>query len=265
MSQTPLRQLISQGAAAPRERFFDLPLKQQLQVAREIFRLHASLIFSRKFIWFLLGLLAYMVLRYIINYHSDVSERVTQQSVIPALLLLPLVAMAVLTNMFLISAEKENRTLESMFTLAGSRYRIWLLRIAVLQTVLLALSYALAVIAFFTFTDLAIFGTALHVFVPVFFVGNLTLYFSVKLRSALGAGLLTGLMLFVFLVLELIFRNIGQYRYGLFFNPYALPREIDPATWNTWVWQNRIGILILGGAFLYAALRGMDRRERLLQ
>ena len=51
----------------------------------------------------------------------------------------------------------------------------------------------------------------------------------------------------------------------LFFNPYDVPRRLDPATWNLWMWQNRIGVLALAGLMLFAALRGMEVRERLLR
>ena len=265
MSQADLRHLIRSERTATRERFFDLPVIEQLRTVWEIFRLQASLIFSQKFIWFLLGIVAYMVLRYIGNYHTDVINRVTQQTVIPELLAFPMVVLAILTNMFLISIEKENRTLEGMFTLAGSRYRIWLLRIATLHVILFGMTFALSLIAFFTFTDMAILGTSIHVFVPVFLVANLTLYFSVKFRSALGAGMLAVLALLFSLIFHEILSESGLYRYLLFFNPYALPRDIDPATWNTWMWQNRIGVMLIGCGFLYAALRKTDQRERLLQ
>jgi len=44
-----------------------------------------------------------------------------------------------------------------------------------------------------------------------------------------------------------------------------MPRQLDPETWNLWMWQNRIGVVLAGGLLLFATLRGMDERERLLR
>ncbi|NUM76644.1 hypothetical protein HUU40_19945, partial [candidate division KSB1 bacterium] len=46
---------------------------------------------------------------------------------------------------------------------------------------------------------------------------------------------------------------------------YDMPRQLDPETWNLWMWQNRIGVLCCGAFLLFTALRGMEERERLLR
>jgi hypothetical protein len=103
---------------------------------------------------------------------------------------------------------------------------------------------------------------AWHAFVPTLFVGAMTLCFAVKLRSGLAAGMISAgllaLAMFLFEILE-------APRYFIYFNPYHMPRRLDPETWNVWMWQNRIGVLCAAGFLLFAALRGMEVRERLLR
>jgi Na+/proline symporter len=149
-----------------------------------------------------------------------------------------------------------------MFTTAGSRYKVWLLRLGTLNVILFILAFALSAVAFFTITDIPIIGMALHGFVPAFFVGNMTLYFAVRFRSGFAAGMVAaGLLVLILMFSELL----NETRYFLYFNPYDVPRRLDPGTWNLWMWQNRVGVLCLGGFLLFAALRGMEVRERLLR
>ena len=265
MNQTDLRSVVMAHSASAHEKFSELSVSSKIKVAWEVFRLQASLMFSQKLLWVLLGELVYLVLRYVENYHDDVVSRVTQNGVVNELLAFPLVVLAVLMNMFLISGEKEKRTLEGMFTTAGSRYKVWLLRTVSLNITIFLMALALSVLTYFTFTDLPIWGATFHVFVPVFFIGNMTLYFSVKFRSALAAGMVAGIFIFLLLIINTFMEESGFYRYMLFFNPYELPREIDPATWVVWTWQNKISLLVLSFAMLFAALRGMNNREKLLR
>jgi hypothetical protein len=262
MSHSQLQDSISSPNFTNDHRFSDLPARDQLAVTWEIFRLQARVIFSQKFVWFLAGLVAYFVVVYVVNYNQPMIDRMAQQDVFYWLLEFPLSALAVYLNMQLITAEKDSRTLEVMFTTAGSRYKVWLLRIGTLAVILLALSFGLSAMSFFTFTDLPIFGMGLNAFVPTFFVGNMTLYFAVRFRSGFAAGMISaGLLVMVLMFSELY----NETRYFLYFNPYDVPRRLDPETWNFWMWQNRIAVFLMGGFLLFSALRGMEVRERLLR
>jgi ABC-type transport system involved in multi-copper enzyme maturation permease subunit len=249
-------------ASSGHSRFADLSARAQLSIAWEIFRLQARIVFSHKFVWFMAGILIYFVVAYIINYNQSVIERMPMEDVLPVLLEFPLAALAVYLSMQVIASEKDNRTLEVMFTTAGSRYKVWLLRLGTLNVILLILAFALSALAFFTFTDIPIIGMALHAFVPTFFAGSMTLYFAVRFRSGFAAGMVAaGLLVLMLMFVE----PLSETRYFLFFNPYEVPRRLDPGTWNLSMWQNRIGVLVLAGLMLFAALRGMEVRERLLR
>jgi ABC-type transport system involved in multi-copper enzyme maturation permease subunit len=239
-----------------------LPLRQRLQVAFEILRAQAQILFSKKFIWFVLGVLAQFVIVYVINYRQELNERLVQENVVPLMLYFPLVVIAIFMNMQLISSEKDNRTLEILFTTAGSRYKVWLLRLATVNLVLLAMAFMQSILTYFGITDIEILATALNGFVTPFSVGALTFFLSVRLRSGFGAAMLTALLVVLcFMFTELL----EDTRYLLFFNPYNIPRRIDPETWNLWMWQNRMTLLVAGLALQFFGLRGLENRERLLR
>ena len=128
----------------------------------------------------------------------------------------------------------------------------------------LHLDLFLSILVFYTFMDYSILGMTWNTFVTLFFVGNLTLYFAVRMRSGLGAGMVTGLVLFLHLISAGIF-DYAETRYFIFFNPYDIPDQMDPRLWDIWMIQNRLGVFGLGLVMIFFALRGMENRDRLLR
>jgi len=241
--------------------FSGLTKGSQLKVIWEILRSQVQIIFSKKFIWAMAVVLAYFITFYFINYFREIYERMELEDLL-WFLEWPLCGLALYLNMQLISSEKENRTLEVLFTTAGSRYKVWLLRVGTLNLILLLVALSLSFLTFFTFSDLPILAMAMNSFVPGFFIGAITLYLSVKFRSGFAAAMVTGLFLWLNLI---FFDALEDTRYSLFFNYYDIPRNIDPGTWYLWMWQNRITIVTLGVLLQFFTLRGLEGRERLLR
>lgn len=244
--------------------FWQLSRREQFGAAWMIFRLQTQLIFSQRAVWFLSVILLYLGILYAVNYYVTVSDRLAPESIYLLVMTVPLVVLTLYLNMQVVITEKEQRTLEVMFTTAGSRYKVWLLRLGTLNVLLWLVSVGMSLLVFFTFADFSILGMACSVYATAFLVGNLTLCFAVRLRSGLGAGMVTALVLLLHTLSADIFRY-NRTRYFLFFNPYDLPNQIDPRTWNIWMWQNRIGVMIIGLLLLFLAIRGLEHRDRLLR
>ncbi|TDI91133.1 MAG: hypothetical protein E2O76_13220 [Caldithrix sp.] len=241
--------------------FSGLTKKNQLKVTWEIFRSQVQIIFSKKFTWAMAVVLGYFITIYFTNYFEEIHERMELEDLL-WFLQWPLCGLALYLNMQLISSEKENRTLEVLFTTAGSRYKVWLLRVGTLNLILLLVAFSLSCLTFFTFSDLPILTMAMNSFVPGFFTGAVTLYLSVKFRSGFAAAMVT----ILFLLLNIMFFSALQdTRYPLFFNYYDIPHNIDPGTWYLWMWQNRITIMVLAVLLQFFTLRGLQARERLLR
>lgn len=243
-------------------KFSQLTTKDQIAIGFKIVRLQAQILFFNRFYWFIGGVLGYFLVAYIINYNGEMIDRLDQSDVLTALFLIPFTVLAIFLNMQVISREKDNRTLEVMFTTSGSRYKVWILRFLTLNLILLSISVLFSTLVFFTFTEIEIIATGIHAFVPTFFIGSMTLYFAVKFRSGFAAGMwATGMVLFISMFAE----PLEHTKYFLFFNPYDVPRQLDPETWSLWMWQNRIGILLIGCFLQFMALRGLENREKMLR
>lgn len=244
--------------------FWELHVRSQMEVAWTVIRLQTQVIFSHKFVWFILAVLSFIGLMYAVNYQLPTRERMEPEDVYIIIMTMPLLVLAVYLNMQAIVTEKEQRTLEVMFTTAGSRYKVWLLRLGTLNILLCLLTFVISILVFFTFMDFSIPGMTWNTFGTVFFVGNLTLFFAVRMRSGLGAGMVTGLVLFLHMMTAGIF-DYGDTRYFLFFNPYDAPEQMDPRLWDVWMLQNRLVVFALGLVLMFFALRGMENRDRLLR
>ena len=244
--------------------FRSLSRKEQAQIVWTVFRLQSQLIFSQRIVWFIGAILLYVSILYTINYTVSARDRMGIDDVYFMVLTFPLMALALYLNMQVIVSEKDQRTLEVLFTTAGSRYKVWLLRLSVLNLLILLSSFGISGIVFLTFADFSITSMACSVFVTSFLVGNLTLYVAIRLRSSLGAGMVTALILFLQLLITGIF-DLTNTRYVLFFNPYDIPNQMDPRIWELWAWQNRIGALMIGMLLLFGAIRGLEDRDRLLR
>jgi ABC-type transport system involved in multi-copper enzyme maturation permease subunit len=251
-----------EGTTESRLPFGRLRRTDKLKTAWEILRAQAQIIFSRKFVWFIAGILTFFVIVYIGNYNEGLDDRITQDGILPLLLEFPLVVLAVFFNMQLIAGEKDNRTLEILFTTAGSRYKVWVLRMGTVNLMLLLIALLLSTLSFFAIADIDLLATAVHGWVPAFFIGALTFYFSVLFRSGFGAGMVSAILL----ILIFMFHDaLDDTKYILFFNPFDVPRRVDPETWSLWMWQNRIFLILAGLSLQFFALRGMENRERLLR
>ena len=256
--------MTTQNKSPSYKSFWQLHVKAQAGIVWTVIRLQSQVIFSHKFVWFIMAILSYIGLIYAINYQQPVYDRMEPEDVYIGVITMPLLILAVYLNMQAIVTEKEQRTLEVMFTTAGSRYKVWLLRLGTLNALLCILTFFLSILVFYTFMDYSILGMTWNTFVTLFFVGNLTLYFAVRMRSGLGAGMVTGLVLFLHLISAGIF-DYAETRYFIFFNPYDIPDQMDPRLWDIWVIQNRLGVFGLGLVMIFFALRGMENRDRLLR
>lgn len=234
---------------------------EKIRVGLQILSAQAQIIFSKKFWWFVAGILLYVAVSYFINYRQGINDRLDQVGILVVLVEIPLLVLSIFLNMQLVGAEKDNRTLELLFTMSGSRYKVWLLRLGTINGLLLGFAILLSIISYFAFTETEILTTSLVGVVPPFTIGALTFYFSIKFRSSFGAAMVSAL---ITVLLLMFYGALETTKYNLFFNPWDIPRQVDPQTWRLWMWQNRIALLLIGLLLQFFGLRGLEHRERLL-
>jgi len=222
--------------------------------------INLKLLFGRRFWLYLLPLLLWFgwwLLRAAVGWNSGPWEATEVQSLA---LLPPLMLLAIQLGMNAFAFEIDERTIEGVFTVSGSRYRPWLVRIATVAVFLLGGDLLLAGLTWLFLVDFPFLTVSLNALVPVLLYFALALMFSLLFKGAIPAGLtVTPLLLF-----NLMF-SMGGTRYNVFFNYLARPTDIDETLWLIMAVQNRLVLLLVIGLILFYTVRLTDKRERLLQ
>jgi hypothetical protein len=163
--------------------------------------------------------------------------------------------------MQLVLQERETGTIEVMFAISRSRYRVWLLKALTVYIAIFVLHLMLAALTWIFITDFAFWPVLLSSMVPALFFGNLTVLFTILTRSTNGGALLACIAL----VLVFVFQ--GPWNDSIIFpfiNLQELAQELPREEYVRVAVLNRV--LVLGAAFalLGLALRRTNARERLL-
>ncbi|MFQ5742479.1 MAG: hypothetical protein ACE5HV_02695 [Acidobacteriota bacterium] len=225
-----------------------------------LFHLSGRIIFRRKPLFIMAGVLAYYGILYAFAVYRP-GEGFGVDQALFVLVEIPGAILAIYLTMDLLAKERDHNTLETLFSTASSHYLIWAVRLVSVYVVLAVTLLIMSTVSYFLFAELPVLWGGLNAFLPAFLVANLTFFFSVYCRSANTAGML-GLG---FLILVLLSADaLRETSYFLFLKPFDLPVGIEDSLWAERVLINRLTVFGAGVLLIFLALRRMEKRERLL-
>ena len=236
-----------------------ISLKDRLINIYQYIRLNEKFIFYQRFLFFFALALVYFIIFCVWNYFESSADRMGEEDIFIWLLSVPGIALIFIPSMSLITSETENRTIEMIFSTAGSRYKVWLTRIGVLYLFVAFIIFVLCSLSFIFISDFPFFGYFFHSLFPPIFISSLIVMFSVIFRSSNAAGLLSLIVIFFLLIIH---RPLSTTSFNLFLNPYFKPQNVDYGLWTSIVIYNRIGILLISGFMLYYSLYRLNKREK---
>lgn len=172
--------------------------------------------------------------------------------------LVPMLIMALYVSMMLVTYEKDNHTIETMFSVPGSPYKVWSYKLIVSFSILLFLEVVLALISFFFLADFEIFTLIIHAYIPVVFVACFNFFLSVKFRNGYAAGLVSLIVLFINFILA---EEIEHSAWFLYLSPFNKPYDLDDMLWSSRLLYNKAGVLALAVFFMYLGLNKLRHRE----
>jgi hypothetical protein len=232
-----------------------------LNIASNLFNLFIQtrkVLFSGKFYYFV-GLVILWVAFFIVIFHFvDDSGIFSQAEIFYVLNFVPMLVMAIYVSMTLVTFEKDNFTIETMFSVPGSPYKVWSYKLVVMYIILIFLQMTLILMSYLFIADFQISVMFLHAFVPIFFIANLNFYFSTVLKSGIAAGLVTLIVLFFFFLIGV---DNDDWVWFLYLSPYNKPFDLDIMIWNERLLYNKIGVASLGIVFMYRGLSRLRNRE----
>lgn len=224
--------------------------------------INLKLVFGRAWWLYLFGLLVWVGLLVLWVVMGWVEEDWMAEDVQNGVITTPLLLLAIYLGMSSIASEIDDRTIEGVFTVSGSRYRPWIVRIATVVVFLAACDLLLAGCAWLFLVEFPFLGVALNALPAVLLYFALALMFSLLFKGAIPSGLTVVPILF-FNSTFLLGATHGT-RYNVFFNYLDRPVGLDEIQWWIMAVENRIGVLLIVGLVLFYTVRLTDKRERLL-
>ena len=218
------------------------------------------IIFSGKFIWFLLvGLVLFFFLMYTAAAQGTTLSHgmVYSQLVIPGLLLV------FYPSCFGIQNDADHRILELLFGIPNYMYKVWLFRLLMIYIEVYLILVVYAFLARILLYPVAPFSMAAQLMIPVMMFGNLAFLYSTLIRNGNAAAVLSVLTV----ILAIILGNIPLVEnkvWDVTINPYEEPENINAAIWSVILLKNRIFMIVAAVVFLMSGLLGLQNRGKFL-
>jgi len=218
------------------------------------------IIFSGKFIWFLLvGLALFFFLMYTAASRGTTLSHgmVYNQLIIPGLLLVFYPAC------FGIQNDADHRILELLFGIPNYMYKVWLFRLMMIYVEVYLILVAYAFLARILLYPVQPFSMAAQLMLPVMLFGNLAFLYSTLIRNGNAAAVLSVLTVILALVLGNV-QLVENKVWDLTINPYEEPENINAAIWSMILLKNRILMGVAAIVFLMSGLLGLQNRGKFL-
>lgn len=224
------------------------------------FYLSARIVLHKKVMFMCLGIVTYYGILYALAVLRP-NDGFSVEQALHILIEAPGTVLAIYLAMDLVAGERDKDTLEILFSTSASHYTTWGIRLGAVFIVLLLTILTMSLLAYFLFAEFPYLWGGLNAFLPAFFIGCLTFFFSTTCKSGNAAGMLSLGTLVVILLTAGVLENTG---YFLFLNPLVTPMGVDEVDWVEKAFYNRFGIFCLGGILIFFALKKMENRERML-
>jgi hypothetical protein len=175
------------------------------------------------------------------------------------LLLVPGILLVFYPTTFGISNDTDTRMIEILFGIPNYRYKIWLVRLALIFMVALVFLVIFTMAYSLILKEVPIKMMVFHLMFPIIFTGSMAFMFSTLIRSGNGTALV---MVIIGIALWIAKGQIGNTEWFIFLNPYDMPANMNEIVWRNTIFNNRI--YLMAGTFI-AVLFGLftlQKREK---
>ncbi|NIA28804.1 MAG: hypothetical protein GWP06_02685 [Actinobacteria bacterium] len=234
-----------------------MKIKNYSILIAKLIHYNLKIIFANKFLFFLLAGVAFFLLVTIINlFNSDSNP--TAASVY-YLLLVPGILLIFYPTTFGIQNDIDSRMLEVLFGIPNYRYKVWLVRIAIMFLVVFALLVILALLSTVALTTFPIMSMVFQLMFPVLFLGSLAFMFSTIARNGYGTAVI---MVIIGVAFWISSGFMMESKWNLFLNPFQIPSNVNQAIWHDVILKNRIYLIVGTILAILAALLNLQKREK---
>ena len=231
-------------------------LKNSFSLIKDLARYNLKIIFANKFIYFLLSAVIFFLLVTILNLANSDSN--PTEGLVYYWLLVPGILLIFYPTVFGIQSDVDTRMIEILFGIPNYRYKVWLIRMALIYFVVFFILILLSLISSFALVSISIFSMVFQLMFPIFFLGSAAFMVSTLVRNGNGTAV-------VMVVLGLFFwisTGFLPNKFNLFLNPFSMPSDVNEVVWANTTLNNRIYIFVMTIIWILFGLIRLQKREK---
>lgn len=225
-----------------------------------IIRTNLRIIFANKFIYFLLAGFGFYLLLVTIGLFD--ADWYPEQEDVYYMLLFPGLLLIFYPTAFGIQNDMDSRMLEMLFGIPNYRYKVWLVRLAIVLLVVYGMMLFLCFLSIYTIIDIPVFETAFQLMFPIFFLGCVSFMISVLVRNGNGTA---AIMVLIGLVFWISSGILDRSAWNIFLNPYDFPQDVYISVWDETIFYNRLYLVIGSILTILGGLFRLQKREKFIQ
>ncbi len=216
------------------------------------------IIFANKFIWFLVGSIAfYLGLSVIYVFGNDVSR----MSDLYGVFIFSGILLVFYPSVFGIQNDQDARTIEILFGIPNYRYKVWLVRIVLIYAIAFVIMLVFTFLSSVLIVKFRFVNVTAQVMMPVLFLGMMSFMLSTIIRSGNGTAVVMIIIGLFFLILA---DPLRKSQWNVFLNPFTPAWDVSETTWAIIALKNRIILTVGTMLFLLAALFNLQKREKFM-
>lgn len=224
-----------------------------------IIKYNLKIIFGNKFIYFLGASVLFYLLITGISLFSTESigiDDIYYQLIFPGILLV------FFPTSFGIQNDEDARVLEILFGIPNYRYKVWLVRLAIIFAMVFIMILVFSFLNSFLIVEIPVLEMSIQLLIVLVFFGTTGFLFSTMVRNGNGTAVV---MVLVGLALWFLHGMLGVSKWNVFLNPFASSANISESLFSTMVWQNRLCILAISVTAILWGLINLQRREKFIR
>ena len=233
-----------------------LNIKNDLFILVKMIRYNLKIIFANRFIWFLIAALAFFLFFAV---QVVLNNETLGEDVVYGLLIFPGILLIFYPSVFGIQNDDDSRMLEMLFGIPNYRYKVWLVRLLMIYTLVFLVVLLFSQFASILLYKVNVLEMAYQLMFPIVFLGSMAFMFSTLIKNGNGTAVTMVLIGVAVLILQDIMRNT---QWNPFLNPFDIPNNLNEVIWEGTIRKNRIFLAIGMIVFILYGLFNLQKREK---
>jgi hypothetical protein len=235
-----------------------LNIRNSLIVSTRMIRYNLRIIFANRFIWFLVtafAFFAFFAVQMILERNN------IDDGTIYNLLIFPGILLIFYPSVFGIQNDDDSRMLEILFGIPNYRYKIWLVRLAMIYILIFIIITLFSAIASVLLYKINILEMAYQLMYPIVFLGSMSFMFSTVVKNGNGTAVV---MVLIGVALLILIDAVERTQWNVFLNPFEIPNNLNQVIWQGLISKNRIFLGVGMLVFILYGLFNLQKREKFI-